>query len=95
MTEKFLTVAWPTLCDECGTELAKKAHGRPDLDVLTTWCPHTQTFAMAYVGDVEGKRAIFKWDVTGPVPEAEALEMIRNLGAASASIENLDSARLH
>jgi hypothetical protein len=95
MKEKLLIATWPVLCEDCGKDLTQKVVERQDLDVITVYCPHNHLVAMAYAGEAGGSRAIFRWDIVGPINQAEAESMIQKLGQASATFENLDAPRLH
>jgi len=89
--EKFLIATWPIICDDCLAAIAKQAHDRHDLSSVLVYCPHELTLVQAHAGPHEGQRAITRWQVVGPVDEAEATRLMRQFSGA----ENLDQARFH
>jgi hypothetical protein len=94
MTDTFLVAPWPLVCDSCTKALAKSVYDRIELKAITLYCPHLQTLVLARCGEHEGKRAVLRWEVVGPLDEAEALTMMRGLSGVT-SFENLDLAKLH
>ena len=90
----FYRAPWPTLCTDCGKEIAKFVVEREDLEVFTTYCPHRFTLAILYAGQIEGSRGIVRWDVQGPLSQPEAVEIMRKMAPYAASMENLDKPRL-
>lgn len=93
--EKCYTVAWPSLCDDCGQDLALKAMKRTDLDALISYCPHTATLALAFTEDVEGQRTIVRWDVQSPITTDQAIEVMNEMSPHASCMVNLDKESLN
>ena len=91
---KFYLSPWPSLCDECGNDIAQFAAGRPDLDCFMTYCEHRFTFALLFVGEVDGNRGVIKWDTQGPINQAGAIAIMERMSGHAARIVNLDDPSL-
>ena len=96
MPEKttFYLSPWPSLCDECGDDIAQFAASRPDLDCFMTYCEHRFTFALLYCGEGDGNRGGIKWDTQGPITQAGAISIMERMSGHAARIVNLDDPSL-
>jgi hypothetical protein len=90
-------VALPEVCKPCGNELLTQVKRQTKMYRIAHFCPHTETLIHADIGEHEGKRAVTRWGIVGPMSEAEALAQIAELAERDGvDLEVLhDSERLH
>ena len=76
----FFVVPLPEICRECGNEFLDHAKKHTDMNQIMRHCEHTGTLVHASLGEVDGKRGVLRWALSGPMSEAEALVQIAEVG---------------
>ena len=59
-----------------------------------TYCEHRFTFALMFVGVIDGNRGVIRWDVQGPLTQAAAITIMERMAPHAARIVNLDDPSL-
>ena len=87
----------PEICDECGRVLLAQVKQQTKMYQITRFCPHNDVLIHASLGSHQGKRAVMRWTIQGPMSEQEAMAQIAELRERDgAELEILhDSDRLH
>ena len=89
-------VPLPEICQECGRTLLKRVEEKTKSYRIAQHCPHTNTLIHAEVSEHEGKRAVIRWAIVGPVDEVEALQQIKELAKQDGvDIEVFHDTKLH
>jgi len=87
----------PLLCNECGQALLAQIKRQTNLYQIMRFCPENDVLIYVSLGQHEGKRAVLRWTLQGPMSEAEAMTLIAEQRKRDdADLEILhDSERLH
>lgn len=74
----------PDLCDHCGRRFLELVADAPaDMPALFTYCPHTFTAVIAWIGrsDDDGLPTIHRWAWETPIDQERALALARQVEA--------------
>ena len=77
---KMFTVKVPQICDSCIEDAMLRVADNPDQNQLYHHCPHIDTLAHLRLEQHQGRPAITQWILQGPLPQAEAVKIIKSLG---------------
>lgn len=74
------SVNMPFPCKECLQEVFDIVRSDERATQVAHHCPHHDVLIHAQVDDMDGERIISQWIVQGPLPQREAVKVIKGLG---------------
>ncbi len=77
MTDKTIPYApLPQICANCTTQAIDDAGMATDQAYVSVFCGHRNCIITAHCGDIDDKRVIYGWTVSGPLTEEQAYEAL-------------------